>query len=90
MAANDSYGDHSYGAAFARDGRLATTSLDGKIRLYAYDPDSKTPNFRVVGQPTPAPSGRRPRGQQPVGLVFAVDAEDDFGGLRGLPNVGFV
>ena len=30
-----SYGDSSYGSAFAPDGRLATTSLDGKIRLYA-------------------------------------------------------
>ncbi len=59
---DDSYGDDSYGAAFARDGRLATTSLDGKIRLYAYDPESRTPNFRAVGQPTAAPSGRRPRG----------------------------
>ena len=36
-----SYGDDSYGAAFAPDGRLATTSFDGKIRLYAYDPDMR-------------------------------------------------
>ena len=32
-----SYGDLSFGAAFAPDGRLATTSLDGMIRLYKYD-----------------------------------------------------
>ena len=57
---DDRYGGDSYGAAFAPDGRLATTSYDGKIRLYAYDPDSKTPNFRPVGQPIPAPSARRP------------------------------
>jgi WD40 repeat protein len=28
------YGDQSYGVAFADDGRLATSSLDGKVRLY--------------------------------------------------------
>jgi hypothetical protein len=27
----------SHGAAFAPDGRLATTALDGKVRLYAGD-----------------------------------------------------
>ena len=57
-----SYGDDSYGAAFAPDGRLATTSLDGRIRVYAYDATSKAPNFRPVGQPTPAPGGSPPRG----------------------------
>jgi WD40 repeat protein len=31
---DESYGDQSYGAAFANDGRLATSSLDGKVRLY--------------------------------------------------------
>jgi Caspase domain/WD domain, G-beta repeat len=28
------YGDQSYGAAFADDGRLTTSSIDGKVRLY--------------------------------------------------------
>jgi outer membrane protein assembly factor BamB len=31
---DENYGGPSYGAAFADDGRLATSSLDGKIRLY--------------------------------------------------------
>ncbi len=34
-ARDEDYGDSSYGAAFAPDGRLATTSYDGKVRLYA-------------------------------------------------------
>jgi WD40 repeat protein len=33
------YEDQSYGASFAFDDRLATTSFDGKIRLYRYDPN---------------------------------------------------
>ena len=31
------YGDGIYGADFAADGRLATTSFDGKVRLYDRD-----------------------------------------------------
>jgi WD40 repeat protein len=34
VARDDAYGDSSYGAAFAADGRLATTSFDGALRLY--------------------------------------------------------
>ena len=34
IARDDDYGGPSYGAAFAADGRLATTSLDGHLRLY--------------------------------------------------------
>jgi WD40 repeat protein len=37
----DRYGDQSYGAAFAADGRLAASSLDGKVRLY-------DPGFKLV------------------------------------------
>ena len=58
---DDQYGDDSYGAAFARDGRLATTAYDGLIRLYRYDPSSDSPNFRRVGEPVKAPSGDRPQ-----------------------------
>lgn len=31
---DEDYGDSSFGAAFAPDGRLATTSFDGHVRLY--------------------------------------------------------
>ena len=37
VARDEAYGDPSYGAAFAPDGRLATTSFDGLIRLYGRD-----------------------------------------------------
>src|SRR6185369_9872407 len=33
VAADEGYGDYSLGAAFDAAGRLATTSLDGKVRL---------------------------------------------------------
>ena len=60
----------SYGAAFARDGRLATTAIDGLIRLYKYDPNSDSPNFRRVGEPVKAPSGNRP-----CGVAFSPDGK---------------
>ncbi len=59
---DDRYRDDSYGAAFARDGRLATTSFDGMIRLYAYDSNGDSPNFRRIGDPVRAPSAHRPFG----------------------------
>ena len=67
---DEQYGDDSYGAAFARDGRLATTSYDGLIRLYQYDPSSDSPNFRRIGEPVKAPSGDRP-----LGIAFSPDGE---------------
>jgi WD40 repeat protein len=57
---DEAYGDLSLGAGFAPDGRLATTSLDGEIRLYRYDPKAVSPNFRRVGEPAKAPSGDKP------------------------------
>lgn len=57
---DDSYGDSSYGATFARDGRLATAALDGLIRLYRYDPNAASPNFRRVGNPVKTSTGDRP------------------------------
>ena len=38
---DDQYGGESYGVAFSRDGRLATTSYDGLIRLYTSDPNTQ-------------------------------------------------
>ncbi len=75
---DDQYEDDSYGAAFARDGRLATTSFDGLIRPYQYDPNSDSPNFRRVGEPLKAPSGERPRGvaYSPDGKLLALGYYD--------------
>jgi WD40 repeat protein len=54
LAARDgSYGDQSHGAAFASDGRLATTSYDGRLRLYG-----PGPSFERLAE-WPAPGGAR-------------------------------
>jgi WD40 repeat protein len=73
---DDQYGDDSYGAAFSREGHLATTSLDGMIHLYKYDLED-SPNFRRVGQ-RGAPSGNEPMGIAftPDGREFAVGYKD--------------
>ena len=75
---DDQYGDQSNGAAFTRDGRLATTSFDGMIRLYQYNLANENPNFRRVGVPVSAPSGRLPRGIafSPNGKRLAVGYDD--------------
>jgi WD40 repeat protein len=75
---DDQYGGDSYGAAFAPDGRLATTSLDGLIRSYRYDLNSDSPEFRRVGEPFKALSGHRPFGvaYSPDGKLLAVGYED--------------
>ena len=57
---DDQYGRESLGASFAHDGRLVTTSWDGLIRLYQFDPSNERPNFRRVGEPVEALSGSRP------------------------------
>jgi WD40 repeat protein len=67
---DDQYGDSSHGASFSRAGRLAATGYDGMIRLYRYDPNNNSPNFRRVGKPVPAPSGHRP-----YHIVFSPDGE---------------
>jgi len=50
------YGGQSYWAAFAPDGRLATTALDGRVRLYASDSEGDLKPTVVIA----APSGRQP------------------------------
>jgi WD40 repeat protein len=74
---DDQYRGQSDGAAFSRDGRLATTSFDGLIRLYEYDATDGAPNFRLVGVVT-AVSGFRPRGVafSPDGKKVAVGYSD--------------
>ena len=52
------YGDDIYGVAFAADGRFATTSRDGMVRLY----DS---GFKLVAPPKNGSSGN-----VPVGIAF--------------------
>ena len=59
-ASDPDYGDHSYGAAFAADGRLATTSYDGQVRLY----DAA---FHLVAKVA------APGGQRPFGIAFSPD-----------------
>jgi WD40 repeat protein len=72
------YGDTSAGATFAPDGRLATTSFDGKIRLYAFDVQSRSPNFHSLGAPVKALGGREPTGISfsPDGKMLAVGYRD--------------
>ena len=68
-AFRDVYDGESYGAAFAPDGRLATTTYasDGTIRLY----DS---SFHLVGRPVQAPGGKFPShvAFSPDGRLLAV------------------
>ena len=57
---DEEYRNSSYGAAFAAAGRLATSALDGFIRLYQYDPKGENPNFRLADEPAMTSSGHRP------------------------------
>jgi len=60
-----------YGVAFAADGRLATASWDGKVRLYDRD-------FKPVVPPTKVAGGNRPHrlAFSPDDTILAVGYED--------------
>ena len=62
VAADEGYGSASYGAAFDAAGRLATTSLDGKVRLYG-------PGLRLLR------AAEAPGGKQPFDIAFSPDGE---------------
>jgi WD40 repeat protein len=62
VARDTQYSDSSYGAAFSSDGRLATTSYDGKIRLYAAD---------IVRSSQPMAVAKAPDGDRPFGIAFS-------------------
>ena len=66
------YGDSIsiYGATFAADGRLATASLDGKVRLYDHD-------FKLVVPPTATGGAKSYRiAFSPDGTILAVGYDD--------------
>jgi WD40 repeat protein len=62
VARDEDYRGQSYGAAFAPDGRLATTAIDGKVRLYAAD---------LKGAVRPIIAIDAPGGHQPYGIAFS-------------------
>jgi WD40 repeat protein len=78
---DDQYGASSAGASFTSDGRLATASYDGLIRLYKYDPNNDSPAFRRAGEPILAPSGH------PARVAFSPDGKKLAVGYGGVAAV---
>jgi WD40 repeat protein len=75
LARDTDYGDSSYGAAFAADGRLVTTSRDGRIRLYNrrfQRVATADTTRRPARSATPRSSGRH-GGREPYGIAFNPD-----------------
>ncbi len=68
------YGDQSYGAAFAGDGRLATSSYDATVRLYG-------PDFTLVA------SQKTLSGHSPDRIAFSPDGQVLAVGYRDKPFV---
>jgi WD40 repeat protein len=71
------YGDDMYGVTFAADGRLATASLDRKVRLYDRD-------FKLIVPPRKATGGDHPFriAFSPDGSVLAIGYADAARGER--------
>lgn len=78
QARDEDYGDASYGADFASDGRLATMSRDGKIRVYTGD---------LRGTIRPARVGEVPGGDLPFGIAFSPDGAQLAVGYEYTPRV---
>jgi WD40 repeat protein len=74
IASDVQYSDSCRGVAFDRDGRLATTSFDGKLRLY-------TPDLRRLQVVT------APAGPSPFGIAFHPDGRVIAVGYFGAPHV---
>jgi Caspase domain/WD domain, G-beta repeat len=69
------YGDGIYGVSFAADGRLATASYDGNVRLYDSD-------FRLVLPPSKVTGGK-----QPSRIAFSPDSTTLALGYEDVPVV---
>jgi hypothetical protein len=68
---DDNYSGHIYGLTFSSDGRLATTSFDGNVRLYDRA-------FRLIVPPKKVTGGSRPFkiAFSPNGALVAVSYDD--------------
>ena len=63
VAADQAYGDDSYGAAFGPDGRLYTVAYDGKLRQYGPGPAFKNERESQRAARRPYSVAVDPRGQ---------------------------
>jgi WD40 repeat protein len=78
VARDEDYGALSSGAAFAPDGRLATTTEDGKVRVYAAD---------LKGTARPIVSIDAPAGRRPSDVAFSPDGSRLAVGYEDRPSV---
>jgi WD40 repeat protein len=74
VAEDKNYGSDSYGANFDINGRLATTSYDGFVRLY-------DENFRLIAKK------KTPGGNMPYGISFSPDGSRIAVGFDDAPKV---
>lgn len=64
IARDAAYGTQSYGADFSADGRLVTTSIDGKVRLYT---------GKLEGDIRPTAETETAGGERPYGVALSPD-----------------
>lgn len=76
-AQDAAYGNSSYGIAWGPNGRLATTSYDGYVRLYQVLATSGAPTLRLLTKKE-SPGGKHPHGVafSPDGSKLAVSHSD--------------